>query len=61
MSGPTDRELLNRLIEAIKPLAFSAAENPPPGIDPDDWHHAVAAARKELAAAQYAIRNEESV
>jgi len=57
----TDRELLIRLIEAIKPLAFSAAEIPPPGVELDDWHHAVVEARKELAAAQYAIRNEENV
>jgi len=61
MPAPTDRELLNRLIEAIQPLAFSGADNPPPGIDPDDWHHAVVNARKALAAARYAIRNEESV
>ena len=61
MPAPTDRELLTRLIEAIQPLAFSGADNPPPGIDPDDWHHAVVSARKELAAARYAIRNEENV
>ena len=61
MSGLTDRELLTRLIEAIKPLAFSGDDNPPPGIDPDDWHHAVVNARKALAAARYAIRNEENV
>lgn len=56
MPAPTDRAL-HRPIEAIEPLAFSAAENPPPGVALDDWHHAVANARKALAAA----RNEESV
>lgn len=41
-----------RLLEAIKPLAFSSPDNPPLGVPPDDWKQAVLEARAALREAR---------
>jgi len=40
------------LYQAIKPLAFSSPDNPPPGVHPNHWRDAVSAAREAMAKAR---------
>jgi hypothetical protein len=40
------------LYQAIKPLAFSSPDIPPPGVHPQHWRDAVSAARQAMAKAR---------